>query len=424
MGAPHPRPAPTERLHRSGRIDRALAELGEQVLHEAAARARGWEQRFGAAAPSIHVNLSSRQIVDTELLDTVQAVLATTGLRPSLLCLELTESVLLEDSDRAIGTVRDLKALGVRLAIDDFGTGYSSLSYLSRLPVDVVKIDRSFVEGLDPARPHSSVIAAAIVSLARALGLASIAEGVATVTQLAELHRLGCDAAQGFYFSPAAGRGGHRHLPRQPAPTVPWHGKHGGRKVAPMPTAVPPQDALPRRAARQAATEPVRRGRGWHRSDWARRPWRATCALGVANPGEGGAVLCPFRAVTGLDCPGCGMTRATRQLVRLHPGAAVDYNLLLVLGLPVVAYLYVSWLVRSTGRALPQPRVGARVGAVLVGLVVVFSVVRNLPIGPGRYLNSLRCLARRSCAEPAPRGRGRRSVQAAQARLVARTRST
>ena len=179
-----------------------LAELGEQVLREAVARAHSWEQRFGAAAPSIHVNLSSRQIVDTELLDTVQAVLSSTGLRPSLLCLELTESVLLEDSDRAIGTVRDLKALGVRLAIDDFGTGYSSLSYLSRLPVDVVKIDRSFVEELDPSRPNSSVVAAAIVSLAHALGLSSIAEGVATVTQLAELHRLGCDAAQGFYFSP------------------------------------------------------------------------------------------------------------------------------------------------------------------------------------------------------------------------------
>lgn len=111
-------------------------------------------------------------------------------------------------------------------------------------------------------------------------------------------------------------------------------------------------------------------------------------AVGMSDDGASYLPACPFRAVTGLDCPGCGMTRATRQLVRLHPGAAVDYNLLLVLGLPVVAYLYVSWLVRSTGRSLPQPRVGARVGAVLVGLVVVFSVVRNLPIGPGRYLNS------------------------------------
>jgi diguanylate cyclase (GGDEF)-like protein len=178
-----------------------LAELGEQVLREAAKRARAWQHRFGPLAPAIHVNLSSRQIIDSELLDTVQAVLSATGLQPSLLCLELTESVLLEDSDRAIATVRELTGLGVRLAIDDFGTGYSSLSYLSRLPVDVVKIDKSFVEVLEPSRPQASVVAGAIISLAHALGLSAIAEGVTTISQLAELHRLGCDAAQGFYFS-------------------------------------------------------------------------------------------------------------------------------------------------------------------------------------------------------------------------------
>jgi hypothetical protein len=114
-------------------------------------------------------------------------------------------------------------------------------------------------------------------------------------------------------------------------------------------------------------------------------------AVGMSEDGASYLPGCPFRAATGLDCPGCGMTRATRQLVRLHPGAAADFNVLLVASLPVVAYLYLSWLVRSsTGRALPLPRVGARGGAVLVGLVVVFSVVRNLPVGPGRWLNSVR----------------------------------
>ena len=144
-------------------------------------------------------------MVDSALVDSVATVLRASGLRPSLLCLELSEAVLLEDSDQAIGTVRDLKALGVRLAIDDFGTGYSSLSYLSRLPVDVVKIDRSFVEELNAERPASAVVAAPIISLARTLELSSIAEGVASVGQLARLRELGCDAAQGPYFSPPLG---------------------------------------------------------------------------------------------------------------------------------------------------------------------------------------------------------------------------
>ncbi|MCC6434143.1 MAG: EAL domain-containing protein [Acidimicrobiales bacterium] len=182
-----------------------LAQLGEQVLREATTRARAWQHRFGTDAPSIHVKVAHRQVVDSALVDSVATVLRASGLRPSLLCLELSEAVLLEDSDQAIGTVRDLKALGVRLAIDDFGTGYSSLSYLSRLPVDVVKIDRSFVEELNAERPASAVVAAPIISLARTLELSSIAEGVASVGQLARLRELGCDAAQGPYFSPPLG---------------------------------------------------------------------------------------------------------------------------------------------------------------------------------------------------------------------------
>ncbi|MEZ5266130.1 MAG: diguanylate cyclase [Acidimicrobiales bacterium] len=132
---------------------RLLPALCEHILSDAAERARSWQHRFGGSAPPIHVPVTSHQVVDASLVDTVAVALRRSGLRPGLLCLEIDEAVLLEDTERAIGTVRDLKALGVRLAIAGFGTGYSSLSYLSRLPVDVVKIDRSFVEAAPrPAR--------------------------------------------------------------------------------------------------------------------------------------------------------------------------------------------------------------------------------------------------------------------------------
>jgi diguanylate cyclase (GGDEF)-like protein len=178
-----------------------VLELGLEVLRQSCRQARAWQDRWGLASPRMHVNLSGRQVADPELAGMVADVLEETGVDPSLICLELTESILLDDSEATIRAIGELKDLGISLAIDDFGTGYSSLSYLSRLPVDVVKIDKSFVDGLDPAEGDPPVVAAAIVSLARALGLRTIAEGVTTVVQLAELHRLGCDAAQGYYFS-------------------------------------------------------------------------------------------------------------------------------------------------------------------------------------------------------------------------------
>jgi diguanylate cyclase (GGDEF)-like protein/PAS domain S-box-containing protein len=178
-----------------------VLELGMEVLRQACHEARAWQDRWGLAAPTMHVNLSGRQVADPELVGMVSEVLKETRVDPSLICLELTESILLDDSEATIAAIGELKQLGISLAIDDFGTGYSSLSYLSRLPVDVVKVDKSFVDGLDPADGDPPVVAAAIISLARALGLKTIAEGVTTVVQLAELHRLGCDAAQGYYFS-------------------------------------------------------------------------------------------------------------------------------------------------------------------------------------------------------------------------------
>jgi EAL domain-containing protein (putative c-di-GMP-specific phosphodiesterase class I) len=136
------------------------------------------------------------------LVEEVDATLKATGLDPRTLCLELTESAFMEDSDYFTGTLDALKKIGVQLSIDDFGTGYSSLSYLKNLPVDAVKIDRSFVDGLGTEREDSAVVAA-ILSLAHAMGLHVIAEGVETPLQASQLTALGCSVAQGFLWSPA-----------------------------------------------------------------------------------------------------------------------------------------------------------------------------------------------------------------------------
>jgi diguanylate cyclase (GGDEF)-like protein len=194
----------------------AVAELGMEVLRQACTCAKGWIERWGEAAPRINVNLSPRQMGDPDIARRIALVLDDTGLPAEQLCLEITESVLLDDREATMATIGSIKALGVSLAIDDFGTGYSSLSYLNRLPIDVVKLDKSFIDGLDPIDGDAPVVAAAIISLARALRLATIAEGVTTVVQLAELHRLGCDAAQGYYFSPPLDHAGmDRYLARK-----------------------------------------------------------------------------------------------------------------------------------------------------------------------------------------------------------------
>jgi diguanylate cyclase (GGDEF)-like protein/PAS domain S-box-containing protein len=177
-----------------------IVGLGLRVLSTACEHGRRWEQRFGADAPRVHVNLSARQFTTSNLPVLVQGVLEGSGLTPSRLCLEITESVLMEDASAVIDTLWELKAIGVTLAIDDFGTGYSSLSYLRRFPVDVLKVDQSFVAGLGPD-PEDSTIVAAIVNLADTLELEAIAEGVETADQVERLQSLGCRLAQGFYFS-------------------------------------------------------------------------------------------------------------------------------------------------------------------------------------------------------------------------------
>jgi EAL domain-containing protein (putative c-di-GMP-specific phosphodiesterase class I) len=155
---------------------------------------------IGVVSPTftMAVNLSARQLAQPDLVAQVAAALERTGAPPERVCLEITESVLMGET--TIEGIDALRALGVSLSIDDFGTGYSSLGYLRRFPVDSVKIDRSFVDGLGTESEDSAIVAA-VVSLGHALGLSIVAEGVETSGQLDALLALGCDRAQGYWFS-------------------------------------------------------------------------------------------------------------------------------------------------------------------------------------------------------------------------------
>ena len=177
-----------------------IGQIGRWVLREACRQAARWRDvRPGGEPFVVWVNLSPRQLT-ADVVTLVAMALAESGIDPAQLGLEVTETALVADGDAAVEVLRELRALGVRLVIDDFGTGYSSLAYLRRLPVDGVKIDRSFVSSLGSS-PEDSAIVAAVVGMASALGLTTVAEGVETEAQLAELVRLGCDDAQGWYFA-------------------------------------------------------------------------------------------------------------------------------------------------------------------------------------------------------------------------------
>ena len=178
-----------------------IVPIGEFVLGEACRQTQLWRSSIpGLEHLTVGVNLSGRQIAQTDLVEVVANTIAASGLPPSHLVLEITESVLMADAEYAIRVLRALKALGVRLSVDDFGTGYSSLSYLRRLPVDALKIDRSFVDGLG-VETEDSAIVHAIVTLAGSLGLDTVAEGVETRGQQDALIALGCHRAQGYLFS-------------------------------------------------------------------------------------------------------------------------------------------------------------------------------------------------------------------------------
>ena len=176
-----------------------IKTLGRWVFRRACRDLAALAERHPDSRFHMSVNLSPSQVLDPDLPRHVQEVLEETGVDPGRLHVELTEGVLVEHSSAAHEALIELRATGVRLVIDDFGTGYSALSYLTRLPIDGVKIDRSFVNELDGSTPESAIVAA-VVSLARELGLHVIAEGVETEDQAQRLRGLGCPLAQGFYF--------------------------------------------------------------------------------------------------------------------------------------------------------------------------------------------------------------------------------
>jgi diguanylate cyclase (GGDEF)-like protein/PAS domain S-box-containing protein len=177
-----------------------IVAVGGWVLEEACRQAARWDGMGGRAAPRVHVNLSERQFAEPHLVDRVSAALGGSGIDPARLCLEVNEQALAGQPGMAAATCEQLAALGVALAVDDFGTGCSSLAWLRRLPLAALKIDRSFVTGLD-GEPPDDAVATAVISLAHSLDLAAVAEGVETRRQLARLDALGCDLAQGHLFA-------------------------------------------------------------------------------------------------------------------------------------------------------------------------------------------------------------------------------
>jgi EAL domain-containing protein (putative c-di-GMP-specific phosphodiesterase class I) len=183
-----------------------IVEIGAWVLREALRQLAEWRHDLrGGNKLSMAVNLSARQLRDDRVVERVRRAIVDAGIPPESVTLELTESTLMENPATAAELLTQLKALGVSIAIDDFGTGYSSLAYLRRFPVDCVKIDRAFVDDLDRDDTAEETLIAAIVAMAGALSVETIAEGVETEAQHQRLRALGCDEAQGYLFSrPAA----------------------------------------------------------------------------------------------------------------------------------------------------------------------------------------------------------------------------
>ena len=179
-----------------------IEPIGRWVLEHACRQAVRWYHARPDAAPlTMSVNLSAVQLENHGLAEIVATTLRGSSLDPACLTLEITESVLLQEAEGLSDALEALKAIGVRLVLDDFGTGYSSLAYLTRLPLDALKVDRSFVDGLGTVA-HDTAITEAIIAMSHALSLEVVGEGAETELQISELRRLGCDLAQGFHFSP------------------------------------------------------------------------------------------------------------------------------------------------------------------------------------------------------------------------------
>src|SRR5581483_4722423 len=180
-----------------------ILSVGQYVLDAACHQARSWqlerERGLRDADVAVHVNLSAIELRDRQLAERVRELLAATDVDPRMLVFEVTETLLLEDQAHVATTIAELRALGVRFALDDFGTGYSSLSYLHTLPLDMLKIAKSFVDGLSRGGREASFVRM-IIELARTLGVGVVAEGIETQDQVNALVALGCDLGQGFHL--------------------------------------------------------------------------------------------------------------------------------------------------------------------------------------------------------------------------------
>jgi EAL domain-containing protein (putative c-di-GMP-specific phosphodiesterase class I) len=198
-----------------------IVPLGHWVLREACTQLREWQNATPAAeALWVSVNLSIVQFRQPSLVDEVSAVLRDTGLEPRSLVLELTEGMAMEDPRTAHAVLSKLRALGVRVSVDDFGTGHSALSYLRQLPLDSLKIDRSFVSGIEASQDMASIVGA-VSTMTRQLGLQMVAEGIENSEQLALIRSLDCEFGQGFLFSAPVGRDGAAALIAGGLPELP-----------------------------------------------------------------------------------------------------------------------------------------------------------------------------------------------------------
>lgn len=177
-----------------------ITEIGAWVLREACGQLRKWQSALGRESLTMSVNLSGKQLTQTDLIQQIESTLQQTGLNPTWLRLEITESVVMENAELATNTLLQLRKLGVHLSIDDFGTGYSSLSYLHRFPVNTLKIDRSFIGRMAKGDENSEIVRT-ICTLANNLGMEVVAEGVETREQLEVLRSLKCEYGQGYLFS-------------------------------------------------------------------------------------------------------------------------------------------------------------------------------------------------------------------------------
>ncbi len=196
-----------------------IIALGTWVLREACGQAARWRAEHPGLGLSVSVNISGRQLLEADLVAATRQALLASGVDAGAVVLEITESVLMQQTDAALERLLELKALGVQLAIDDFGTGYSSLGYLRRFPIDILKIAKPFVDDVG-AGPEHSALARAIVGLGDTLKLRTIAEGVELAEQRAALVELGCDLGQGHYFAPAMPAKGLDALLRAPSRAV------------------------------------------------------------------------------------------------------------------------------------------------------------------------------------------------------------